>query len=160
MALPSAGGIFFQNNAGFKMVNTNGGSTYIDLTDHVTSITINRQFDELDVTAMGATGHAFIAGLESSTISIDFLNDDSASSVMQTLNAVVGYVVPFKIAQSVSSIGTNTSAATISAANPLYSGSILVNKLTPVAGKIGDVAVQSLTFTVSGAITVNASGSW
>jgi hypothetical protein len=160
MALPSAGGIFFQNNAGFKIVNSNGGSTYIDLTDHVTSITINRQFDELDVTAMGAAGHAFIAGLESSTISIDFLNDDSTNSVMQTLNAVVGYVVPFKVAQSVSSIGSNTSTATISATNPLYTGSVLVNKLTPVAGKIGDVAVQSLTFTVSGAITVNASGTW
>jgi hypothetical protein len=160
MALPSAGGIFFQNNAGFKIVNSNGGSTYIDLTDHVMSITINRQFDELDVTAMGATGHAFIAGLESSTISIDFLNDDYANSVMQTLNAVVGYVVPFKIAQSVSAIGAGTSTATIGSSNPLYSGSVLVNKLTPVAGKIGDVAVQSLTFTVSGAITVASSGSW
>ena len=160
MTLPSAGGIFFQNNAGFKIVSTNGGSTYIDLTDHVTSITINRQFDELDVTAMGATGHSFIAGLESSTISIDFLNDDANASVMQTLNAVVGYVVPFKIAQTVTAIGAGTSTATISQTNPLYTGSILVNKLTPVAGKIGDVAVQSLTFTVSGAITVASSGSW
>jgi len=156
----SGSGVFFQNNAGFKIVNSNGGSTYIDLTDHVTSITINRQFDELDVTAMGATGHSFIAGLESSTISIDFLNDDATASVMQTLNAVVGYVVPFKIAQTVSAIGAGTSTATISATNPLYTGSILVNKLTPVAGKIGDVAVQSLTFTVSGAITVASSGSW
>ena len=160
MALASAGGIFFQNNAGFKIVNSNGGSTYIDLTDHVTSITINRQFDELDVTAMGATGHSFIAGLESSTISIDFLNDDANLSVMQTLNAVVGYVVPFKIAQTTTAIGAGTSTATISQTNPLYTGSILVNKLTPVAGKIGDVAVQSLTFTVSGAITVASSGSW
>jgi len=156
----SGSGIFFQNNAGFKIVNTYGGSTYVDLTDHVTSITINRQFDELDVTAMGQTGHAFIAGLESSTISIDLLNDDASGQVMQTLNNVVGYVVPFKIVQTATAIGALTSSATISATNPLYSGSILVNKLTPVAGKIGDVAVQSLTFTVSGAITVATSGTW
>ena len=156
----SGSGIFFQNNAGFKIVSTVGGSTYVDLTDHVTSITINRQFDELDVTAMGATGHAFIAGLESSTISIDFLNDDATGQVMQILNTLVGNVAPFKIVQTATAIGALTSTATISATNPLYSGSVLVNKLTPIAGKIGDVAVQSLTFTVSGAITVATSGSW
>ena len=156
----SGSGIFFQNNAGFKIVSTVGGSTYVDLTDHVTSITINRQFDELDVTAMGATGHAFIAGLESSTISIDFLNDDATGQVMQILNTLVGNVAPFKIVQTATAIGALTSTATISATNPLYSGSVLVNKLTPIAGKIGDVAVQSLTFTVSGAITVATSGTW
>ena len=156
----SGSGIFFQNNAGFKIVSTVGGSTYVDLTDHVTSITINRQFDELDVTAMGATGHSFIAGLESSTISIDFLNDDATGQVMQILNTLVGNVAPFKIVQTATAIGALTSTATISATNPLYSGSVLVNKLTPIAGKIGDVAVQSLTFTVSGAITVATSGTW
>lgn len=156
----SGSNIFIQNNAGFKIVSTVGGSTYVDLTDHVTSITINRQFDELDVTAMGATGHAFIAGLESSTISVDFLNDDANGQVMQILNTLVGNVAPFKIVQTATAIGALTSTATISATNPLYSGSVLVNKLTPIAGKIGDVAVQSLTFTVSGAITVATSGTW
>ena len=156
----SGSGIFFQNNAGFKIVSTVGGSTYVDLTDHVTSITINRQFDELDVTAMGATGHAFIAGLESSTISIDFLNDDATGQVMQILNTLVGNVAPFKIVQTATAIGNLTSTSTVSATNPLYTGSVLVNKLTPIAGKIGDVAVQSLTFTVSGAITVASSGTW
>ena len=150
-------GIFFQNNAGFKIYS---GSSYVDLTDHVTSITINRQFDELDVTAMGQTGHAFIAGLESSTISIDFLNDDATGQVMQVLNGLVATVANFKIVQTATAIGNLTSSATISATNPLYTGSVLVNKLTPVAGKIGDVAIQSLTFTVSGAITVATTGTW
>jgi hypothetical protein len=150
--------IFYQNNAGFKINTT--GSTYVDLTDHVTSLTINRSFDELDVTAMGNLGHSFIAGLESSTISIDFLNDDSAGQVMSVLNGLVGQVAPFKIAQTVTAISPLSSTATISATNPLYTGSILVNKITPIAGKIGDVAVQSLTFTVSGSITVASTGTW
>ena len=138
--------IFYQNNAGFKI--STDGTTYVDLTDHVTSLTINRQFDELDVTAMGATGHSFIAGLESSTISVDFLNDDATAQVMTTLNALVGTNAKFKILQTTTP-GTPTTG-TVSATNPLYSGLVLVNKLTPVAGKVGDVAVQSLTFTVSG----------
>jgi hypothetical protein len=148
--------IFYQNNAGFKI--STDGSTYVDLTDHVTSLTINRQFDELDVTAMGASGHSFIAGLESSTISVDFLNDDATAQVMTTLNALVGTNAKFKILQTTTP-GTPTTG-TVSATNPLYSGLVLVNKLTPVAGKVGDVAVQSLTFTVSGAITVATTGTW
>jgi len=148
--------IFYQNNAGFKI--STDGTTYVDLTDHVTSLTINRQFDELDVTAMGATGHSFIAGLESSTISVDFLNDDATAQVMTTLNALVGTNAKFKILQTTTP-GTPTTG-TVSATNPLYSGLVLVNKLTPVAGKVGDVAVQSLTFTVSGAITVATTGTW
>ena len=148
--------IFYQNNAGFKI--STDGTTYVDLTDHVTSLTINRQFDELDVTAMGASGHSFIAGLESSTISVDFLNDDATAQVMTTLNALVGTNAKFKILQTTAP-GTPTTG-TVSATNPLYSGLVLVNKLTPVAGKVGDVAVQSLTFTVSGAITVATTGTW
>ena len=148
--------IFYQNNAGFKI--STDGSTYVDLTDHVTSLTINRQFDQLDVSAMGATGHSYIAGLESSTISVDFLNDDAASQVMTTLNALVGTNAKFKILQTTTPGSPST--GTVSATNPLYSGLVLVNNLTPIAGKVGDVAVQSLTFTVSGAITVATSGTW
>ena len=148
--------IFYQNNAGFKI--STDGTSYVDLTDHVTSLTINRQFDELDVTAMGATGHSFIAGLESSTISVDFLNDDATAQVMTTLNALVGTNAKFKILQT--TVPGTPTTGTPSATNPLYSGLVLVNKLTPVAGKVGDVAVQSLTFTVSGAITVATTGTW
>jgi len=148
--------IFYQNNAGFKI--STDGSTYVDLTDHVTSLTINRQFDELDVTAMGATGHSFIAGLESSTISVDFLNDDATAQVMTTLNTLVGTNAKFKIVQT--TVPGTPTTATVSATNPLYTGLVLVNKLTPIAGKVGDVAVQSLTFTVSGAVTVANTGTW
>ena len=153
--MPNA--IFYQNNVGFKIYS---GAAYVDLTDHVMAATINRSFDELDVTSMGQLGHSFIAGLESSTISIDFLNDDSTGQVMQILNGLVGTNAAFKMLQTVTAIGALTSTGTVSAANQLYTGNILVNKITPIAGKVGDVAVQSLTFTVSGSITVASSGTW
>ena len=146
--------IFFQNYAGFKIAPITGGSpgTYVDLTDHTQSLTINRTFDELDVTAMGNLGHSFIAGLEASTVSVDFLNDDTTSSVMQTLNTLVGTISAVKLIQN--------STVAISATNPLYTAWIEVNKITPVAGKVGDVAVQSLQFTVSGAMTTANTGTW
>ena len=144
-----------QNNAGFQIQVS---SAYVDLTNHVQSITINRSFDELEVTAMGATGRQYVAGLEVSTIAVDFLNDDATSSVMQTLNTLVGTTAAFKICQT--TVPGSPSTATISASNPLYTGLVLVNKLTPVAGKVGDISMQSLTFTVSGAITVAPTGTW
>lgn len=147
--------VFMQNNAGFQIQVS---SAYVDLTNHVQSITINRNFDELEVTAMGSSGRQYVAGLEVSTIAVDFLNDDATASVMQTLNTLVGTNAQFKICQT--TVAGTPSTATISATNPLYTGLVLVNKLTPVAGKVGDIAMQSLTFTVSGAITVSPTGTW
>ena len=146
--------IVFQNYAGFKIAPITGGTpgTYVDLSDHVQALTILRTFDELDVTAMGALGHAFISGLEASQISVDVLNDDATSSVMSTLNTLVGTISAVKLIQN------NTLA--ISATNPLYTCWLEVNKITPVVGKIGDVSVQSLSFTVSGAVTVAITGTW
>jgi hypothetical protein len=147
--------VFMQNNAGFQIQVS---SAYVDLTNHVQSITINRNFDELEVTAMGSSGRQYVAGLETSTIAVDFLNDTATASVLQTLNSLVGTNAAFKICQT--TVAGSPSTATISATNPLYTGLVLVNKLTPVAGKVGDISMQSLTFTVSGAITVASTGTW
>jgi hypothetical protein len=147
--------VFMQNNAGFQIQVS---AAYVDLTNHVQSITINRNFDELEVTSMGSTGRQYVAGLETSTIAIDFLNDTATASVLQTLNTLVGTTAAFKICQT--TVPGSPSTATISATNPLYTGLVLVNKLTPVAGKVGDISMQSLTFTVSGAITVASTGTW
>jgi len=51
----------------------------VDLSDHVTSATINRVFEELDISAMGDSARKFTKGLETSTITLDFLNDNAAS---------------------------------------------------------------------------------
>jgi hypothetical protein len=69
--------VFMNNKVGVKI-----GS--VDLSDHVTAVTINRTFDELEVTAMGDSGHRYIKGLEASTITIDFLNDTATGEVLQT----------------------------------------------------------------------------
>jgi hypothetical protein len=115
------------------------------LSDHVTSATINRAFDELEVTAMGDTAHKFVKGLEASTISLDFLNDTAASNVLATLQAAWGTTVPLTLKQ--------TSAA-VSATNPLYSTTILVNNTTDINGAVGDISTQSITFTCNSAIVI------
>jgi hypothetical protein len=117
----------------------------VDLSNHVTSCTINRSFDELEVTAMGDSGHKFVKGLEASSITIDFLNDTATSNVLQTLQAAWGTNVTVTAKQ--------TSAAT-SATNPLYTMTCLVNNTTDINGAVGDLSTQSLTLNVSGTIAI------
>ena len=115
----------------------------VALSDHVTSATINRSFDELEVTAMGDNSHKFVKGLESSTITLDFLNDTAASNVLQTLQGAWGTTVPLTLKQ--------TSAA-ISATNPEYQTTVLVNNTTDINGAVADISTQSITFTCNSVI--------
>lgn len=132
----------FLNNGVSVTVNS------VDLSDHVTSITINRNFDELEVTAMGDTGHKFVKGLEASSVTIDFLNDTATSEVLQTLQAAWGTSVPVVIKQT---------TAAVSATNPSYTMTCLVNGTTDVNGAVGDLGMQSVTWNVNGAIVVATS---
>jgi len=120
----------------------------VDLSTLVSSVTINRSFDELEVTAMGDSGHKFIKGLEASSITIDFFNDEATSKTLQTLNSTWGTNTTVTVKQ--------TSAAT-SASNPLYTMTCLVNNITPINGAVGDLSTQSVTWNVSGTIAVTSS---
>ena len=134
--------IFLNNKVGFKIAT-------IDLSDHVTSATINRAFSELSITAMGDSAEKFVKGLESSTITLDFLNDSAASgsgSVRATLQAAWGTTVALTLKQ--------TSAA-ISTTNPEYQTTILVNNTTDINGSPADISSQSITFTCNSVIVVD-----
>jgi hypothetical protein len=120
----------------------------VDLSDHVTAVTINRSFDELEVTAMGDSGHKFVKGLEASSITIDFLNDTASSQVLQTLQGLWGSSTVITVKQ--------TSAAT-SATNPLYTMTCLINNTTDINGAVADLSMQSLTFNVNGTIAITTS---
>jgi hypothetical protein len=132
----------FLNNGVVLTVNS------VDLSDHVTAVTINRSFDELEVTAMGDSGHKFVKGLEASSITIDFLNDTATGEVLQTLQAAWGTTVTVTAKQ--------TSDA-VSAANPLYTMSCLINNTTDINGSVADLSTQSVTFNVNGTIAVTTS---
>jgi len=119
----------------------------VDLSTLVSSVTINRSVDELEVTAMGDSGHRFVAGLEASSITIDFFNDALTSKTLQTLNSSSVF------ANNVVVTVKQTSAAT-SSSNPLYTMTCLVNNTTPVNGAVGDLSTQSVTWNVSGTIAI------
>jgi hypothetical protein len=138
------------NKVGFKVGTTDPAS--IDLSAYVTSFTLTRSVDQIETTAMGDTGHRYVAGLENNQLVVELINDDAASAVLQTMNTLFKSNAYFKCALDKSSSG--------SAANPFYTGLILVDSITPIAGDVASLGMQSLTFQVSGAITVATTGTF
>jgi len=121
----------------------------VDISGVVTGVTINRSFDELEVTAMGDSAHKFTKGLEASTITLELLNDTAASganAVTATLAAAWGTTVPLVIKRS---------NAVISTTNPEYQTTVLVNNTQDLNGSVADISTQSITFTCNSVIVVD-----
>ena len=137
--------VFLNNKVGVK-VNS------VDLSDHVQSITLNRTFDELSVVAMGDSSAKAVKGLETSSVTIDFLNDTAAANVLPTLQAAYGTTVTVVLLQDKS--------AAVSATNPLYTMSCLVNNLTDINGAVGDISMQSVTWNCNSTVAVATTGTF
>jgi hypothetical protein len=137
--------VFLNNKVGVK-INS------VDLSDHVTSVTLNRSFDELEVTAMGDGGHKFVKGLEASSVTIDFLNDTATANVLATLQAAWGTNVTVVLLQE--------KGTAVGATNPLYTMTCLVNNTTDINGAVGDIGMQSVTWNVSGTVAVTTTGTF
>jgi hypothetical protein len=137
--------VFLNNKVGVK-VNS------VDLSDHVTAVTLNRSFDELEVSAMGDTGHKYVKGLEASSVTISFLNDTISSSVLATLQAAWG--------TSVTCVLLQEKGTAVGATNPLYTFTALVNNTTDINGGVGDLGMQDVTWTINGSVAVATTGTF
>jgi len=137
--------VFLNNKVGVK-VNS------VDLSDHVTSVILNRNFEEIAVTAMGDSSVKAVKGLEASSITIDFLNDTAAASVLATLQAAWGTTVTVVLLQD--------KGAAVSATNPLYTMSVLVNGTQDINGAVGDIGTQSVTWNCNSTVAVTTTGTF
>jgi len=137
--------VFLNNKVGVK-INS------VDLSDHVQSVTLNRSFEELTITSMGDLSQRFVKGLEASTVSIDFLNDTASASVLATLQAAWGTTVTCVFLQD--------KDTAVGATNPLYTVSLLINNTTDINGAVGDIGMQSITFTANSTIAVATTGTF
>jgi hypothetical protein len=117
----------------------------VDLSDHISSVEISKSIDEVETTAFGDKGRTRIGGLEDSSITLDFHQDFAAASVEATIAPLVGGTAGIKIRP----LGTATGP---SAANPEYSGTVLITEWTPIGGAVGDLATASVTWPVSGVL--------
>ena len=134
--------VFLNNKVGVK-INS------VDLSDHVTQVTLNRNFDELEVTAMGDTSHKFVTGLEASSITVSFLNDTASASVLQRIQDNWGTTVPVSMIQQ--------KGTAVSATNKTYATTVLIDNVTDINGAVGDESTIDITFTCNSKIVPSSS---
>ena len=124
----------------------------VDISDHVSSVTLSQIFDELEITSLGDLAHKFTKGLEASTLSIDFFNDFAASQITPTLQAAYG--------TTVTAVLIPVKGTAVSASNPLYTASILVNNLTPINGDVASINNASISFTCNSTVVQTTTGTF
>jgi hypothetical protein len=124
----------------------------VDISDHVSSATLTQTFDELEISALGDLSHRFTKGLESSTLSLDFFNDFAASQITTLLQTNYG--------TTVTAVLIPVKGTAVSATNPLYTVSILINNLTPINGDVASINNSSISFTCNSTVAYATTGSF
>ena len=111
----------------------------VDVSDQVRSVTLTIGYDQLEVTAMGATGRAYTKGLQSVDVTLEMFNSYGSSEVEATLYDVVG---DDAVTLTISPNGTTESAS-----NPEYTitGAFLAN-FTPIVGTVGELSMVNVNF--------------
>jgi len=116
----------------------------VDLSDHVSSVTLDITADEIMTTSMGSTFQSRTGGLKSGTLSIEFQQDFAASEVDATMFPLLGTTTAFVV---------KPTSGSVAATNPSYSGSILINQHIPLANGVGELSTMSVSYPTSGVIS-------
>jgi len=118
-------------------VHVKAGSTTI--TTFVSTVSLSREIDAVEITAMTDTVQNLIGGIERPSVSLEVYNDFAASSV----NGIFEDALGSKLALELIPV-----SGTVSATNPRYSMSVLVAQWQPING-LQDVATASITLPVT-----------
>ena len=137
--------VMLNNTVGVKLAT-------VDISDAVSSATLSQIFDELEVTTLGDNSHVFTKGLEASTLTLDFYNDFEASKITTLLQTNYG--------TTITAVLIPVKGTAVSATNPLYTVSILVNNLTPINGDVASINNASITFTCNSTVAYSTTGTF
>ncbi len=126
------------------VVVTIAGTT---ISDHVASVTLTTDVNEVATTAFGDTAVTRAGGLKDNSIQLEIMQD-FAVSPSNSIEAVV-----YPLIGTVAAMTVKPTSGAISTSNPEYQFNALITSWSPVAGAVGDLATVSVTWPISGAIT-------
>lgn len=117
----------------------------VDLTDHITSVTLDIGGAELDASTITDDWDVTKLGRKNFTLNVEALDDFAASSVDSTVWSAfnTGTAIAFTL---------KAASGATSATNPQYSGSVVPSK-SPVGGGAGELLKKSFAFKGTGTIT-------
>ena len=110
-----------------------------DVSDHVSSVTIETSRDEVDVTAFGATNREILPGLGDATITLSIFQDFASNEIDQNFWVHSTEDSPFEVT-------VKPTNAAISSTNPEYSMQALLFTYNPIAGAVGEASTTDVVF--------------
>lgn len=116
----------------------------IDLSDHITSVSLNTTFELIETTVFGDTSRRRVASLADNSVSFEFHQDFASGSVESTIYPLLGTAVACEIRP------VNTAVST---SNPKYTFSAVVAEWNPIGGSVGNLLTATVTWPISGDIT-------
>jgi hypothetical protein len=125
------------------ITNANVSIGGVDLSSHITKVTLSTTRAEIETTTFGNTAKRRVAGLADSSVAIDFNQDFSAASVESTLYPLLGSTAAVIVKPNGTATGT---------ANPSYTFSALVTEWMPLDAQVGELAAASITWPIDGTI--------
>lgn len=127
-----------------------------DISQYVSSVTINTPEDVVETTGFGPTkSRTRTSGLRDHSVTLEFMNDFASGALEQLIDTIgIGELADFTI---------KPTSAAVSVTNPIYkadgsgsgatqAGQVLVSEWTPLNGAVGELATVSVTWPVSGQI--------
>ncbi len=113
-----------------------------DRSGNCSKIEVTAEVEEKDVTTFASAGwKEVLGGIASGSVAPSIKNDFAGIDAWAW--SKFGLIVPFEV---------RASNAVVSAANPKFTGNILVKNWTPISGSPGDVNEASYTWPTSGPI--------
>ena len=115
-----------------------------NLSTSLASVELPIEIDEQETTAFGSEWRTRIAGLKSGSITLEFHQDFASGALDSILWPLLG---------TNATVVVSPTSGTVTASNPSYTGTFLVNQYTPYASTVGDLATVSVSWPLSGALT-------
>lgn len=110
-----------------------------DLSNHISSVEINQEKDDVDLTAFTSAMKEHGVGLGDGTIVLNFFQDFAAASVDAVLYPAFAAGTPIPVV-------VRGTAAAVSATNPKYTMQGLLMNYSPLAGAVGEASQTQVTF--------------
>tara|TARA_R110000868_G_scaffold121118_4_gene321424 strand:+ start:2320 stop:2727 length:408 start_codon:yes stop_codon:yes gene_type:complete len=110
---------------------------------NLNSAELSIESDDLETTAFGGDWRSRIGGLKSGSVTLSFMQDFGAASVDATL---------YPLLNTLATVVIVPTSGTVSATNPSYTATALVNQYSPFNSSVGDIATLSVSWPVSGTV--------
>ena len=110
------------------------------ITDHVSAVSLSREVDAVEITAMTDVTQNLIGGIERPNVSLELYNDFATSSVNSLFEDALGTKLALQLIPV---------SGTVTSTNPRYSMSVLVAQWQPINGTLDGPMTVSITLPVT-----------